>query len=88
MLFQPPFRFSLLAEKQKELGDAANKLRNGLEKIDDTRKKASRCLRFERTVHGDSSIVLSFGNVSHKSQCSMQERADHKVHILGRARLS
>ena len=31
--------YSLLAEKQKELGDAANKLKNGLEKIDDTRKK-------------------------------------------------
>eukprot|EP00795_Rhopilema_esculentum_P016694 gene16694-8141_t len=30
---------NLLAEKQKELGDAANKLKNGLEKIDDTRKK-------------------------------------------------
>eukprot|EP00794_Sanderia_malayensis_P010712 gene10712-11859_t len=30
---------SLLSEKRKELGDAANKLKNGLEKIDDTRKK-------------------------------------------------
>lgn len=29
----------LLAEKRKELGDAANKLVNGLEKIDDTRQK-------------------------------------------------
>lgn len=30
---------TLLAEKKKELGDAASKLRNGLEKIDDTRAK-------------------------------------------------
>ena len=30
---------SLMAEKHKELGDAANKLRNGLDKIDDTRQK-------------------------------------------------
>ncbi|XP_048588102.1 dynein axonemal heavy chain 2 isoform X2 [Nematostella vectensis] len=30
---------SLLAEKKKELGDAASKLRNGLDKIDDTRAK-------------------------------------------------
>lgn len=29
----------LLAEKRKELGDAANKLKNGLYKIDDTRAK-------------------------------------------------
>merc|ERR1719354_1467651 len=29
----------LMAEKKKELGDAANKLKNGLEKIDDTRQK-------------------------------------------------
>ena len=36
------FKNSLLAEKQKELGDAASKLLNGLEKIDDTRKKV-RC---------------------------------------------
>lgn len=28
-----------MKEKHKELGDAANKLRNGMEKIDDTRKK-------------------------------------------------
>ena len=28
-----------MAEKSKELGDAANKLKNGLEKIDDTREK-------------------------------------------------
>ena len=28
-----------MAEKRKELGDAANKLKNGLEKIDDTRQK-------------------------------------------------
>ena len=28
-----------MAEKHKELGDAANKLRNGLDKIDDTRQK-------------------------------------------------
>jgi len=31
--------FSLLQEKRKELGDAASKLRNGLDKIDDTRAK-------------------------------------------------
>jgi dynein heavy chain len=31
--------FSLLAEKRKELGDAAAKLRNGLDKIDETRAK-------------------------------------------------
>ena len=31
--------FSLLREKRKELGDAASKLRNGLDKIDDTRAK-------------------------------------------------
>ena len=31
----------LLAEKRKELGDAADKLANGLEKIDDTRVKVS-----------------------------------------------
>ena len=30
---------SLLHEKRKELGDAASKLRNGLDKIDDTRAK-------------------------------------------------
>ena len=30
---------SLLQEKRKELGDAASKLRNGLDKIDDTRAK-------------------------------------------------
>ena len=30
-----------MAEKHKELGDAANKLKNGLEKIDDTRQKVS-----------------------------------------------
>lgn len=30
---------SLMNEKHKELGDAANKLKNGLEKIDDTRQK-------------------------------------------------
>ena len=30
---------SLLYEKRKELGDAANKLKNGLYKIDDTRAK-------------------------------------------------
>jgi len=29
----------LLQEKRKELGDAASKLRNGLDKIDDTRAK-------------------------------------------------
>ncbi|XP_066933177.1 dynein axonemal heavy chain 2-like [Clytia hemisphaerica] len=29
----------LMSEKSKELGDAANKLKNGLEKIDDTRQK-------------------------------------------------
>lgn len=28
-----------MTEKSKELGDAANKLKNGLEKIDDTREK-------------------------------------------------
>lgn len=33
---------SLLKEKKKELGDAASKLRNGLEKIDDTRAKVSK----------------------------------------------
>ena len=31
--------YRLMAEKSKELGDAANKLKNGLEKIDDTRQK-------------------------------------------------
>jgi len=30
---------SLLAEKQRELGDAASKLQNGLQKIDETRRK-------------------------------------------------
>jgi len=30
-----------MAEKHKELGDAANKLKNGLEKIDDTREKVT-----------------------------------------------
>ena len=39
----------LMAEKSKELGDAANKLKNGLEKIDDTREK----------VCASSSYVLS-----------------------------
>lgn len=33
------FCLRLLAEKRKELGDAANKLKNGLYKIDDTRAK-------------------------------------------------
>lgn len=33
---------SLLKEKKKELGDAASKLRNGLEKIDDTRAKVGK----------------------------------------------
>ncbi|KAL8578353.1 Dynein heavy chain 2, axonemal [Nucella lapillus] len=32
----------LLFEKKKELGDAANKLRNGLSKIDDTREKVEK----------------------------------------------
>ena len=37
--------FSLLHEKRKELGDAASKLRNGLDKIDDTRAKVfNKCL--------------------------------------------
>lgn len=31
-----------MAEKRKELGDAANKLKNGLEKIDDTRQKVGK----------------------------------------------
>ena len=31
--------FRLLYEKRKELGDAANKLKNGLNKIDETRVK-------------------------------------------------
>jgi hypothetical protein len=34
----------LLAEKRKELGDAADKLANGLEKIDDTRVKVCACV--------------------------------------------
>ena len=34
-----PTYHRLMAEKHKELGDAANKLKNGLEKIDDTREK-------------------------------------------------
>ena len=34
-------QFSLLAEKRKELGDAAAKLRNGLDKIDETRAKVA-----------------------------------------------
>ena len=33
------FTSRLLYEKRKELGDAASKLRNGLDKIDDTRAK-------------------------------------------------
>ena len=33
------FACSLLQEKKKELGDAAGKLKNGLEKIDETRTK-------------------------------------------------
>ena len=32
----------LLFEKKKELGDAADKLRNGLSKIDDTREKVEK----------------------------------------------
>ena len=36
--------FSLLYEKRKELGDAASKLRNGLDKIDDTRAKVNNAL--------------------------------------------
>lgn len=31
--------YSLLAEKRKELGDAAAKLKNGLDRIDETRAK-------------------------------------------------
>jgi dynein heavy chain len=31
--------YRLLYEKRKELGDAANKLKNGLSKIDETRSK-------------------------------------------------
>lgn len=38
MSFKFLFR-RLLGEKRKELGDAANKLKNGLYKIDDTRAK-------------------------------------------------
>ena len=37
MLYSPFIR--LLYEKRKELGDAANKLKNGLFKIDETRSK-------------------------------------------------
>lgn len=33
------FHCRLLEEKRKELGDAANKLKNGLSKIDETRAK-------------------------------------------------
>ena len=33
------FRFRLFEEKRKEIGDAANKLKNGLSKIDETRVK-------------------------------------------------
>jgi dynein heavy chain len=34
-----PFMYRLLYEKRKELGDAASKLKNGLNKIDETRSK-------------------------------------------------
>lgn len=36
------FVIRLLFSKKKELGDAANKLRNGLSKIDDTREKVEK----------------------------------------------
>ena len=43
---------SLLHEKRKELGDAASKLRNGLDKIDDTRAKVwPFVVQFYLTVH-------------------------------------
>ena len=46
----------LMSEKSKELGDAANKLKNGLEKIDDTREKVpfniftSNCVAILNTI--------------------------------------
>ena len=36
------FPYRLLFGKKKELGDAANKLKNGLSKIDDTREKVEK----------------------------------------------
>ena len=36
------FSLRLLFEKQKELGDGRDKLRNGLDKIDDTRVKVEK----------------------------------------------
>lgn len=39
-----------MAEKHKELGDAANKLRNGLDKIDDTRQKVRYFLIYLKVI--------------------------------------
>lgn len=36
------YNYRLLFSKKKELGDAANKLKNGLSKIDDTREKVEK----------------------------------------------
>ena len=54
---------SLLHEKRKELGDAASKLRNGLDKIDDTRAKVwSFVVQFYLTEH-EIGFIFLWGNI-------------------------
>ena len=54
---------SLLHEKRKELGDAASKLRNGLDKIDDTRAKVqSFVVQFYLTDH-EIGFIFLWGNI-------------------------
>ena len=69
---------SLLHEKRKELGDAASKLRNGLDKIDDTRAKVwPFVVQFYLTVHeldlffmGKHCQIFQYGKIREQKVCS------------------
>ena len=60
----------MLHEKRKELGDAASKLRNGLDKIDDTRAKVWGFIYLLRTVPTNTEVFCVVYDYARKADLS------------------